>query len=36
MSNVITVDNLTKYYGDLLAVDHISFIVEQGERYSAS
>ena len=31
MNNAIIVDNLTKYYGDLLAVDHISFEVEQGE-----
>ncbi|HEY53297.1 MAG TPA: ATP-binding cassette domain-containing protein [Caldilineae bacterium] len=31
MNNAIVVDNLTKYYGDLLAVDHISFEVEQGE-----
>jgi len=29
--NAINVDNLTKYYGDLLAVDHISFEVKQGE-----
>jgi len=29
--NAINVDNLTKYYGNLLAVDHISFEVEQGE-----
>ncbi len=31
MNNAIEVDNLTKYYGDLLAVDHISFEVKQGE-----
>lgn len=29
--NAIEVENLTKYYGDLLAVDHISFVVCQGE-----
>lgn len=29
--NVIEVSNLTKYYGELCAVDHISFKVEQGE-----
>jgi len=29
--NALNVDNLTKYYGDLLAVDHISFKVRQGE-----
>lgn len=28
--DAINVDNLTKYYGDLLAVDHISFEVRQG------
>jgi len=31
MINAIEVENLTKYYGDLLAVDHISFEVRQGE-----
>jgi len=31
MTNAIEVDNLTKYYGDLLAVDHINFEVRQGE-----
>ncbi|NBD35818.1 MAG: ATP-binding cassette domain-containing protein [Chloroflexi bacterium] len=31
MNNTIEVENLTKYYGDLLAVDHISFEVRQGE-----
>jgi ABC-2 type transport system ATP-binding protein len=31
MNHTIEVDNLTKYYGDLLAVDHISFNVRQGE-----
>jgi ABC-2 type transport system ATP-binding protein len=31
MNHAIDVDNLTKYYGDLLAVDHISFNVRQGE-----
>ena len=28
--NIIEVENLTKTYGDLTAVDHISFTVEQG------
>jgi ABC-2 type transport system ATP-binding protein len=28
---VIEARSLTKYYGDFLAVDHISFQVEQGE-----
>ena len=31
MSRTIVVEQLTKYYGDLLAVDHINFEVEQGE-----
>ncbi len=31
MKNAIEVENLTKYYGDLLAVDHVDFQVEQGE-----
>jgi ABC-2 type transport system ATP-binding protein len=31
MTRAIEVENLTKYYGDLLAVDHISFQVRQGE-----
>jgi ABC-2 type transport system ATP-binding protein len=31
MTNAIEVNNLTKYYGDFLAVDHISFEVHQGE-----
>jgi len=31
MTNAIEVQNLTKYYGDLLAVDHVDFDVEQGE-----
>ena len=31
MNNSIEVGNLTKYYGDLLAVDHINFKVRQGE-----
>jgi ABC-2 type transport system ATP-binding protein len=31
MNNAIEVENLTKYYGDLLAVDHIRFQVQQGE-----
>ncbi len=33
MDHTIEVDNLTKYYGDLLAVDHISFEVAQGEMF---
>ena len=28
---MITISNLTRYYGDFLAVDHISFEVEKGE-----
>ena len=31
MNNAIEVENLTKYYGDYLAVDHIDFRVRQGE-----
>ena len=31
MNNAIKVQNLTKYYGDFLAVDHINFEVRQGE-----
>jgi len=31
MNNAIEVSDLTKYYGDLLAVDHINFEVRQGE-----
>lgn len=31
MNNAIEASNLTKYYGDLLAVDHVSFEVRQGE-----
>ncbi|MFW6136056.1 MAG: ATP-binding cassette domain-containing protein [Chloroflexota bacterium] len=31
MTNAIEVENLTKYYGELLAVDHVDFEVEQGE-----
>ncbi len=31
VDNAIEVYNLTKYYGDLLAVDHISFQVRRGE-----
>jgi ABC-2 type transport system ATP-binding protein len=31
VENAIEVDHLTKYYGDLLAVDRISFEVRQGE-----
>ena len=31
MSAALEVENLTKYYGDLLAVDHIHFKVEKGE-----
>ena len=31
MTSTIEVENLTKYYGDLLAVDHVNFEVHQGE-----
>lgn len=31
MENAIEVSELTKYYGDFLAVDHISFSVKRGE-----
>ena len=31
MSNAIEVKDLTKYYADFLAVDHVSFEVKQGE-----
>src|SRR3989304_5645119 len=31
MNNTIEVENLTKYYGDFLAVDHINFEVRHGE-----
>jgi ABC-2 type transport system ATP-binding protein len=31
MNHAIEVNDLTKYYGDLLAVDHINFEVHQGE-----
>jgi ABC-2 type transport system ATP-binding protein len=31
LREVVEVSNLTKYYGDLLAVDHASFEVHQGE-----
>ncbi len=31
MNNAIEVNNLTKYFGDVLAVDHIAFEVRQGE-----
>ena len=31
MNNAIEVENLTKYYGKSLAVDHINFTVKQGE-----
>jgi ABC-2 type transport system ATP-binding protein len=31
MDNAIEVSNLTKYYGKLLAVDHVSFEVKSGE-----
>jgi ABC-2 type transport system ATP-binding protein len=31
MEHAVEVSNLTKYYGDLLAVDHISFAVHEGE-----
>jgi len=33
MDNAIEVKGLTKYYGDLLAVDHISFEVRRGELF---
>ncbi|KKM76466.1 hypothetical protein LCGC14_1379810, partial [marine sediment metagenome] len=29
--NAIEVSNLTKHYGKLLAVDHISFYIKRGE-----
>jgi ABC-2 type transport system ATP-binding protein len=31
MTNAIVSSELTRYYGDLLAVDHVSFQVQQGE-----
>ena len=31
MSNAIVASELTRYHGDLLAVDHVSFEVQQGE-----
>ena len=31
MSNMIRVQNLTKYYGERLAVDNISFSIDKGE-----
>jgi ABC-2 type transport system ATP-binding protein len=31
MNHAIEVNDLTKYYGDLLAVDHVNFQVQQGE-----
>ncbi len=31
MNNAVEVNNLTKHYGDLLAVDHINFEVQPGE-----
>jgi ABC-type uncharacterized transport system ATPase subunit len=31
MDNAIDANGLTKYYGDFLAVDHISFEVKKGE-----
>ncbi|MEA3375693.1 MAG: ATP-binding cassette domain-containing protein [Chloroflexota bacterium] len=31
MNNAVEVENLTKYYGDLLAVDHVDFAVKEGE-----
>jgi ABC-2 type transport system ATP-binding protein len=31
MTNAIEVESLTKYYGDLLAVDHVNFEVTEGE-----
>jgi|GEM_PF-2745592 ABC-2 type transport system ATP-binding protein len=32
---VIKVENLTKRYGEILAVDHISFEVKEGEVFGA-
>ncbi len=29
--NAVLTENLTKRYGDLLAVDHIGFLVNEGE-----
>jgi ABC-2 type transport system ATP-binding protein len=31
MNDILTIHNLTKYYGSLLAVDHISMRVQEGE-----
>ena len=31
--NVIEVEGLTKYYGDFLAVDHLSFFIKKGETF---
>ena len=31
MKDIIRTLDLTKYYGDLLAVDHLSFSVKEGE-----
>ncbi|MGQ9494173.1 MAG: ATP-binding cassette domain-containing protein [Anaerolineae bacterium] len=31
MSNAIEVENLTKYYGNLLAIDYVTFQVHPGE-----
>ena len=33
MTNAIEVQDLTKYYGNLLAVDHVNFEVHQGEAF---
>ncbi len=33
MAKAIEAERLTKYYGDLLAVDHISFTIEEGELF---
>ena len=32
-STAIEVSNITKQYGDVLAVDHISFTVDKGELF---
>ena len=34
MSNAITIENLSKSYGDLKAVDNISFYVEEGSLFA--
>ena len=32
--NIITVENLTKKYGDIVAVDSVSFSVKKGEIFA--